>query len=254
MKSAAIPTTDNHLNRDAERGNMLFMILIAVVLIGLLTAAIQSTSRPENANIDAETLAIRASEVQRYASELERAVQFIMQNGVSESDIRFAHPDAPSEYGDLSADTDKADQVFAVEGGGAAYRDPPSGINDGSNWEFYGGTDLPGLGTSGAELVAVLPNVTDAFCEKINDLNNQSGTPTDTGGSLASGASAGNCVNLGDAGRFDDGRQFYPTANTVDETTFSQDPNTSAARPAPQACVACAADSANHFYHVLMVR
>ncbi len=233
----------------------MFIILVAVVLIGLLTAAIQMTNRPEGSNIDKEALVIRASEVQRYASELERAVNYIMQNGKSESDIRFAHPDAHSDYGDLSADPDPSDQVFHVSGGGANYRSAPDNINDGSAWEFYGGTHLPGMGTaSRAELIAVLPNVTQAFCDKINELNGQTGSPADLGAGVPSGGDPGACLAIGAAGRFDDGQQFYTTINTVDDTTFDDAPESTDPRPAPQACVQCAIGSANHFYHVLLAR
>ncbi len=243
------------LKRSSENGNVLFIILMAVVLLGLLTAVIQMTNRPEGSNIDSETLVIRASEVQRYASELERAVTFIMQNGKSEADIRFAHPDAHSDYGDLSADVDPSDQVFHVAGGGAEYRDAPDDINDGSAWEFYAGTHIPGMGTaSRTELIAVLPNVSQAFCDKINAINGQTGPPADTGAGAASGADPGACLAVGALGRFDDAQQFYTTINTTDETTFEQDSNTAAARPAPQACVVCAIGPANHFYHVLLVR
>lgn len=240
--------------RSGESGNMLFMILIAITLIGLLTAAVMNTGDSESATIDNETLAIRASEVQRYASELERAVLFITSNGISESAIRFAHPDAHTDYGDLAADTTPKDQVFSQDGGGANYKPPPDGINDGSKWEFYGGTALPGVGSARAELVAVLPNVTQQFCDRINSLSGQTGTPADTGAALAAGASPGNCVNLGAAGRFSDTRQFYATPNTVDTTTFEQDPEISAPRPALQACVHCNADGENHYYHVLLAR
>ncbi len=240
--------------RPGERGNMLFMILIAIALIGLLTAVVMNTGDSESAAIDNETLAIRASEAQRYASELERAVLFITSNGLSETAIRFAHPGADTDYGDLSADTDPKDQVFSQDGGGSNYKSPPDGINDGSAWEFYGGTALPGVGSARAELVAVLPNVTQQFCDKINSLTGQTGTPADTGAALAAGASPGNCVNLGAAGRFNDTQQFYGTPNTVDATTFEQDPEISAPRPALQACVHCAADNENHYYHVLLAR
>lgn len=236
---------------------MLFIILLALALLGFLTAAIMGSSNTETANIDDETLIIRASEVQRYASELERAVMFIMQNGKSESDIRFAHPDAHSEYGDLSGDADPSDQVFHRLGGGAAYRAPPEDINDGSAWEFYGSTHPPGVGSNKPDLIAVLPNVTQQFCDKINSLNGQSGTPSDTGGSAASGNDAGDCVYGGALARFDDARQFYDppnTNNTMNEATFEQDPEVTAVRTAPQACVICELDGKNHFYHVLMAR
>jgi len=251
--------------QENESGNVLFMILIAIVLIGLLTAAIQFSSRPEGANIDSETLVIRASEVQQYAGELERAVAFIMQNGKSESDIRFADYNAHADYGDITSDPDLTDQVFAREGGGATYREAPAGINDGSAWEFYGGTHAPGVGRGDrAELMAVLPYVTQGFCDKINDLNGQTGTMDDTGSASASGSNAGACVQIGAVGRFDDSQQFYTTINTMNEASgsFVHDANTSAARPALQGCVTCAMDTnaANgtsdemHFYHVLMAR
>lgn len=259
------PTDQNTPARHGERGNILFMILIAVVLIGLLTAAIQFTNRPEGSNIDKEALILRAGEVQRYASELERAITYIQQHGISESDIRFAHTNASSDYGDLSADTDPSDQVFHKDGGGARYRDAPDGVNDGSAWEFYAGTHIPGVGRPDrAELVAVLPHVTQAFCDRINDLNDQPGTMSDDGTGTASGSNAGDCVNLGADGRFDDGQQFYSTPNTMDETStsFDEDTSISAPRPALQGCVTCSADTNStdgttdemHFYHVLMAR
>jgi hypothetical protein len=241
------------IDRKNEQGNMLFMILIAVVLIGILTAAIMSTGGTENSNIDKETLVIRATEVQRAASEFERAVLFITSNGISEADLRFAHPADDDDYGDMSVNP--KNQVFHPQGGGANFREPPSEINDGSDWEFYGGTAIPGAGSDRPDLVAVLPNVTLQFCNKINEINGQPATPPeDTGSGTASGASAGDCVNLGDAGRFNDTVHFYSTANTTDETTFTQDPNTTAARTALQACVRCDVGPAYHFYHVLLAR
>jgi hypothetical protein len=238
-----------------ERGNVLFMILIAIVLIGALTAAVMNTSQTQNAAIDNETLAVRVSEIQRFAGEIERGVLFISQNGFSENDMRFAHPDAPSDYGDLSGDTTPGRQIFHPSGGGANYKLPPKDVNDGSPWEFYGGTALPSMGSSRADLVAVLPAVTKQVCDKINALNGQPTTPpNDTGASLAGGSSPGNCVSMGGVGRFRDAQQFYATPNTTDETTFTQDPETSGVRPAPEACVYCAADGKYHFYHVIMAR
>ncbi|MCB1532043.1 MAG: hypothetical protein KDJ35_04145 [Alphaproteobacteria bacterium] len=242
-----------------ERGNMLFIILIAVALLGFLTAAIQYSSNPEGATIDKEELRIRITEVQRYVSELERAVLYIQQNGYSEDDIRFANPEN-TDYGDLSADADPTNQVFHRDGGAALYRDAPDGINDGSAWEFYGGTHLPGVGSDKPDLIAVLPNVTAQFCSRINEINNQSGTPQDTGASAASGSNAGDCLNLGALGRFDDGQQYYDppsfSENTVDESSFEQDPVSGEAYTVLQACVQCVnfAGTPRHFYHVLLAR
>ncbi len=240
-------------SRDSERGNMLFMILIAVVLIGLLTAVIMSTSNSESANIDKETLVIRVSEAQRTAAEFERAVMFIVGNGRSESDIRFAHPAAHADYGTLTDEPDR--QVFHPQGGGASFRPPPEDINDGSQWEFYAGTAIPGVGTGKADLIAVLPNVTGQFCAAVNEMNNQPAvTPEDTGVTAAGGINPGDCLSIGAVGRFDAAQQFYAAPNTVDETTFRQDPNTTAASPALQACVKCDIGPVYHFYQVLLAR
>jgi hypothetical protein len=184
-----------------------------------------------------------------------------MRDGISESDIRFAHYDAHADYGDITvADGTHGfkNQVFHPDGGAAEYRAPPNGINDGSAWEFYAGTQIPGIGTvTRGDLVAVLPNVTEDFCNKINIINGQTGTPADTGTTAASGSDPGNCVNVGALGRFDAGQQYYddPDLNTMDETTFVQDANTSAVRPTPQACVVCSVGTTTrNFYHVLLAR
>lgn len=221
-----------------ETGNVLFFILLAIVLIAALTAAIVGTSEIGQ-NIDRETLILRVSQTRSYASELERAVRIIMQNGKSETDLRFAHPDAPADYGDLNNDPDSSDQIFAKNGGGASYQPPAPGINDGSKWEFYGNTSLPQTGSDLPELIAVLPNVSAVFCEAVDKaLGYSSGTvPEDSGA----------CLYAGNAERFDDGRQYSSTPNTISNGSFS---NT----PALEACLKCTSNDSYHFYHVLLIR
>jgi len=229
-----------------ESGNVIFFILLAVVLIGLVTVAIRSGG--EGANIDRETVSIRASQIREYASELERAITFIMQGGgVSETEIRFAHPDAPVAYGDITATPTR--QVFSEFGGGAAYRLPPTDISGAANWEFYGHTHLPDVGVSPpndrSELVAVLPNVTRPFCNIINEMNGYTAgvTPEDTNGV---------CLNAGAAFRFSSATGF--SAGGVNDET--DDDATWEIKPATQGCVTCntAADDNLHFFHVLMAR
>jgi len=219
-----------------QSGNVLFIVLMAIVLIGALSAALRGTTQ-SNANIDSETLIIRAAEIKSHANEIERAILFIMQSGKSEADIRFSHPDAPTDYGDLDNDTDQTDQVFSSTGGAATYRTPPDGINDASPWEFYGHTALPNTGSDAAELVAVLPNVTQSFCDLINRNAGFTAQPRDTG----------TCVNGGASMRFDDGMQFDTTPNTVATGTFS-------VTPVSQACIECINNGSLHYVYVLMTR
>ena len=223
-----------------ESGNVVFFILLAIVLIGLVTAALRDSGM-EGATIDAEQLTVNATRVKQYAAELENAAVIILTNGNSEMDIRFSHPDAPSDYGNDYNVTPFA-QVFSPKGGGAEYRTPPPGINDGSPWEFFGHTAVPGAGGDKPELMAVLPNVTQAFCDKINQVDGYAATPTDSGGAQT------NCLYGGDLLRFDNGTQYDDvTTNTTDAGSFS-------VVPAMDGCVSCAADGALHYFHVLHVR
>jgi len=220
----------------SQNGNVLLIILIAIALIAALIAAIQGSSS-NNAHIDREALILHASQVRQYANEMERGIHFIMQNGVSENDIRFSHPLAATAYGDLAADSDKSDQIFARAGGGVRYKNPPEGVNNGDMWEFYGQTALPSVGSDNAELVAVLPNVTEEFCSVINMSLNYEGQPEDTS----------NCIRSANSKRFGDGEQFSSSPNEVEATSFSS-------LPVKQGCVRCTNDGNYHYFYTLMAR
>lgn len=223
-------------SRNGERGNVVFFVLLGIILIALVTAAIRSGGGAGE-NIDREQLVIAASTVRQYASELERAVAIIEQNGISESDIRFAHPEAHSDYGDITSNP--ARQVFDRKGGGAQYK-KPSGVNDGSAWEFYGTTTLPEVGSPArGDLIAVLPAVDKKLCEKLNKTigYDPATQPEDTG----------TCMNGGSSQRFNDSHAFDDSGpNTVDDATFSR-------KPSMEGCVRCA-DGKYYYYHVLIAR
>lgn len=144
-------------------------ILGAIFLLGALTIMVRGSSTP-GGGIDEERLIIRISEVQAYGRELEEAISYIFQNAHSEADIRFAHPDADVTYGDIT-DTPSR-QVFSRDGGGATYRPPASDIQTTpTNWVFSGNNSVPQIGSDKNDLVAFLPNVSQAFCMLLNDKN-----------------------------------------------------------------------------------
>lgn len=167
-----------------QSGNILIYILGAIFLLGLLVVMVKGSSTP-GSNIDKESLILHVAEVQQYGQELERAVAYILQNGHSEVDIRFSHPNAPSAYGDIT-DTPTR-QVFSRDGGGALYRDPPEEIQTTpTDWYFDGRNAVAGIGSTDCafnkcvELTALLLNVNKEFCVLINEKNgidNVSGNP-----------------------------------------------------------------------------
>ena len=158
----------NH-TRSSESGNILIYILGAIFLLGLLIVIVKGSSTP-GSNIDKESLLIRVSEVQQYGEELERAVAYVMRNGHSEADIRFAHPDADSAYGDITDIPSR--QIFSRDGGGAKYREAPSDVQTTpTDWSFNGRSAVMFVGTNlgGADLIAFLPYVSKDFCLLLND-------------------------------------------------------------------------------------
>lgn len=213
--------------------------------MGLLVVLVRGSSTP-GAGIGPEEVAIKASQVQQYAAEIERGVGFILRNGHSESDVRFAHPNAAAAYGTIT--TNPEHQVFDRTGGGAEYKDPPSNIQTTQTpWQFYATTHMPDVGTDTpasmrAELIAVLPNVTEDFCERINDINDQ-----DIDLSNNHDLSANGCIHAGAGNEFTGTYLSGASTNTPTAGAFTN-------LPATQACIQCESDSAFHFYHVLLAR
>jgi len=229
----------NYPSKSPESGNVILYVLIGIFLVGLLTAAIRNVGGG-NDNIDKENLLLKAGQVQRHAAEIAQGVNIILEKKASEADLRFAHDDAPSDYGLIT--TTPEYQVFSTEGGSATYRMPPAGVNDGSGWEIFATSAIPQVGSDKADLIAVLPNVTEAFCTVMNaQLGFDTGTqPTDDA------AGSPSCVMGDPTDRFD-GTFNDSSPNPLDDTTFSK-------LPAYQACVSCASNDTFNYYYVLMAR
>ena len=222
-----------------ESGNIFVIIFIAIILIALLTVAVRGTSSGRN-SISQEELKVQVAEVIRYGAELENGVHQVLQNGASETEIRFAHADAPAEYGVIT--TTPTFQVFSQSGGNATYRTAPANILESGTgqWEFYGTTNIPQVGSDKAELIAVLPHVTADFCAQINKDLGLTGQPNDN-----TTGTTPDCVQGAAINRFGAGAGFMSPANNLDSTTFSH-------LPATSACVTCGTDY--HYYQVLLTR
>lgn len=169
--------------QNSESGNILIYVILAIFLFGALIAILRGGGSQQN--IDQESLILKVNQVRQYASELERGVQFILAQGHSESELRFAHPNHSSVYGDLSADTPFTRQVFHPSGGNVEWQDnDPSIQSTDSDWLFNGDNAITNVstigGTSGIELLAILPNVSENFCTTVNNstgMENISGDP-----------------------------------------------------------------------------
>ena len=217
-----------------SRGNILFMLLIAIVLISALTFAI-TKSNQGSSNLSREKTSLAADQVAGFGMDLRRAVDTMQRNGLSETAIKFSHASLTG-YG--TPDTTPSAEVFNIAGGGVGYLDVPAGINDGSQWEFYGFTRAPQVGDDATpDLMLVLPNVKPEFCAAFNK---KAGYADGVAAPTDSAACLHNTANRF-AGTFASGGSINP----MDSASFRT--------PAQFACVACAGP-VYHAYYVLIER
>lgn len=222
-------------------GNMLIYILGAIFLMGILIVLLKGSFQ-EGTGVDAERSALLATQVETYATALGNGVNNVLENGRSESEIRFAHPDANVTYGVITSIPNR--QVFDPTGGGVEYAAPPIGANDGTQWQFYANTHIKDVGTDTAasqkaELLAVLPNMVESVCSAINTANGQTLDLTLNADPSANGCIFGGTVFTGTYG-------FGSSVNTIDHTLFTR-------LPPVEACIRCQGGNL-HYYRVLLSR
>lgn len=176
-----------------QKGNALFFILIAVVLMGLLTMVLSRSGSNTDQSGDFEQIRVQASQILRYAKSIEAAVQEMSMRNVSENDISFENTLSTTSYTNTNCDA-AADRsfpgclLFNVEGAGLTYLEPNDRWLDSSNsgetfygdWLFTGKACIPkaGNGTtancitnaSDNDLIMILPYIRQDLCQHINTL------------------------------------------------------------------------------------
>lgn len=159
-----------HKHRQAEKGSVLFYILIAVVLFAALSYSVGTMMRGGGENqVGQERAKILAAEVLNYGRAIRSAVQDMrISNGCAATDIRFI-TSALTGYG---TSVRSACDVFDTAGGGITYIAPNSEVTS-ESWYITGGTVVSGIGTectnSGCtELLLVLAGLPISICNEIN--------------------------------------------------------------------------------------
>lgn len=155
----------------SESGNILFLILIAVVLFAALSFAVSQTMRHQNITISSEKNKVSTLYLHEFPAAIRQAVTRMQVGGDTDlADLSFAHH-GTTDYGTFG--TTPAHEVFHPQGGDLPYQLPLEGINDGTDWIFNGDLEIDGVGqtnsaSTGSDLVALLPGVTQAICEETN--------------------------------------------------------------------------------------
>ena len=180
--------------RRSERGNVLFLILIAVALFAALSYAVTQSSRSGGGDASRETTLVNSSTITQYPASLRTAiVRMTVSNGVTADQLIF---DPPSAFGSLSA-VQQAQNVFHPSGGGASYTQAPSSVmanNAPGDWRYNAANQILNIGqdvatNAGNDIIAFLPGVSLAICERIHtQLGLSTVLPTETGIVFTAGA------------------------------------------------------------------
>jgi len=196
--------------RQSNKGNVLFIILIAVMLFGALTAAITRSERGSG-SLDKERGLINASDYMAYTSTIEKTVARMLSNDMSENQLSFANDvwefndgtkvETDAMFANCTTDSCK---VFHPAGGGLdvktfADNQPPSpgtgDIKSGHAGVFS--LKVTGVGTDAHDLVLMVAVVDRNTCRQINEqmkiVNPGNAPPADgwAGAALYGGAFSG---------------------------------------------------------------
>lgn len=169
--------SDIQNNRKRESGNVLWLILITLVLIGLLTVTLSRSGSKVEQTGDVERNRILVSQMLRFTKGIETAITNMKLQGIGERQVSFyrnlnndsndaSDPDAGEFYNNNC--TDNSCLVFHVEGGGISYQEPPAATGSSSDWLFVGTNDVEGIGSANADLVIMLPGISQTLCDQIN--------------------------------------------------------------------------------------
>lgn len=159
-----------------EKGNVVFLILIAVALFAALSfAATQNSKSGGGSDAARETRVMKASQVTQYMTGIETTmIKMRISKGCTEDGMSFYMVGVPELAAYLHT-PEVADicKVFHPLGGGIPWAPPPEGVNDGSQWIITGANAVRDVGThngnaDSSELMVILPNVNRDFCLDMN--------------------------------------------------------------------------------------
>lgn len=159
------------VSRRGEEGNVLFLILIAVVLFAALSYAVTRSSHSNSGGVENEKGKILAAQIIQYPAGLRVSIVRMIVGGINPEGLRF---DLPSGFSGIA---DVRPLVFHPQGGGATYVE---GVSDTMEsgvkgpWYFNAGFEIEDIGLnaggsdSGNDIVAFLPGVLKSICASIN--------------------------------------------------------------------------------------
>jgi hypothetical protein len=171
-------------NRSSQSGNVIFLILIAVVLFAALSFAVTMGGRAGSRDAGTETTQIKAARLSQDSVGLERAIIRLRITMKTADDAISFENQTLGGYINPACSVDDC-KVFRPDGGQSLYTLPDpdwldqtqSAQPDFGQWIFTGSTCVPGVGgghtdcdtnPNNYELVAYVPWLSRATCIQVN--------------------------------------------------------------------------------------
>ncbi len=162
-----------------ESGVVIWYILIAIVLFAALSFSFVRSSENTQSTANKEQAKVTANEILRYSKSLKLAVQqLISVHGCAENDVSFYSDKwaIPGDYDNANTPVAGGDFncfIFNSQGAGINWK---GAFELGYLPEITADCDVDGVGTTGADIVMVMNNVSLEICREINKLSGVSMT------------------------------------------------------------------------------
>lgn len=157
--------------KQSEKGNVLFLILIAVALFAALSYVVTQSTRSGGGSTEREKNILSSAQMTQYPTALRTSIIRMVLAGVAIENVKF---DAPGSAGFSVPSISQL--VFHPQGGGATYQQAPAELsNTGNNqltWTYNAHVAIPGIGIDGAggnDVIAFLPGVSSGVCRQVNE-------------------------------------------------------------------------------------
>lgn len=175
-------TTQINQQRKGQAGNVLFLILIAVALFAALSYAVTQSTRSGGGDASSEKSLVSSAALTQYPASIKTAItRMIISSGVDVNYLLFNKPTDFAVLDDTTVIRAKKNAVFHPDpGGGATYTKAPSDVitTPGTgDWIINANNEVGNIGTTSgsaaatkptADVIAFLPNVSKAVCDKIH--------------------------------------------------------------------------------------
>jgi hypothetical protein len=179
----------------SERGNALFLILIAVALFAALSYVVVRSSRTTGSMPKKESARMAASVIQNQMASLQTGLERLGLKCRQEQ-INFYYASVPVNYTNASSPSDNSCDLFHPLGGSSTYpKVQTEWLADGfqtdayAHYSFFGNIAMDTNGTtctqtSCAEVTGVLPHLSQDICQELNVMasaeNFNASIPTET--------------------------------------------------------------------------